>query len=168
VGLLSPDGFTQNNPIITATPSTRLAGITSKGVLGGSIAFTRPDAGNGYIGGAIGASLLVIPLGIFINDAVGNAFENTPGAASGRAPYYSGMGCFGVSLWETQNFTGGAALTYSAGDKLYASRNGLLTNVMTAANTYEMTAGAAAATLIAVVKVAPDADNSLMVIDLRI
>jgi hypothetical protein len=31
-----------------------------------------------------------------------------------------------------------------------------------------MTAGAAAATLIAVVKVAPDADNSLMVIDLRI
>ncbi len=174
LGLLSPDGFTQDNPpvITTAnTVSTTLAGITSKGVLGCSIAFTRPDAGNGFIGGAVeGTSddTLIVPLGIFINDAVGNAFENTPGPASGRAPYYAGQGAFGLSLWETQNLVGGATLVYSAGDRLVASRNGLVTNEDNADNAYEVQAGAAAGTLIGVVKIAPDADNSLMVIDLRV
>lgn len=174
VGLLAPDGFTQANPttITTAnTVSTTLTGITSVGVLGCSVAFTRPDAGNGFIGGPLEGTAddtLVVPLGFFINDAVGNAFENTPGVASGRAPYYSGQGCYGLSLWETQDLVGGAALTYSAGDIIVASRNGLATNQNDADNAYEVQAGAAAGTVLGVVKIAPDADNSLMVIDLRI
>lgn len=165
MALLAPDGFTQANPIVATGPSTTLAGITSVGVLGCSVAFTRPDAGNGFIGGPTGTPATAgwVPLGLFINDAVGNAFENTPGPASGRAPYYCGMGCYGLTLWETQNINSAAALTYAVGDKLYASRNGLVTNVSAANNTFEATA-----TLIAVVKVAPDADNSLMVVDLRI
>src|SRR5690606_12974261 len=103
----------------------------SVGVLGSSIAFTRPDAGNGFVGGPTAAAQTAgfRPLGIFINDAIGNPFENTPGVASGRAPYYAGQGCFGLSLWETQNLNSGAALVYAVGDRLFASQNGLVTNV---------------------------------------
>ena len=174
VGLLAPDGFTQANPpVVVTNVSSTLTGITQVGVLGCSVAFTRPDAGNGFIGGPTTGTAddtLLIPLGLFINDANGNAFENTPGVASGRAPYYSGQGCYGLSLWESLNIESSAALTYSAGDKLVASRNGLVTNLDDDGNGYESFEASAdgSGTLIAVVKVAPDADNSLMVVDLRI
>ena len=174
VGLLTPDAFTQANPpVVTAAAnvSTTLANITKVGVLGGTVAFTRPDVGNGYHGGPIlvGAAYVTgqKPLGIFLNDAVGNAFENTPGPASGRGPYASGQGTVAVSLWETQHQkTGSTALTYTAGNLLYASANGLLTNVVEDA--YEDNASSGSATVVGVVKVAPDANNSLMVLDLRI
>lgn len=169
VGILAPDGYTQPNPLVTTAGSisSTLSGITQVGVLGGSVAFTRPGAGNGFIGGPSTTPWTGrLPLGIFINDANGNAFENTPGVASGRAPYFSGQGCFGVSIWETEDLDGSTgALTYAAGDRLYASRNGLLTNALITDNLAEATA---TATVIGVVKVAPDADNSLLVFDLRI
>ena len=172
VGVLAPDAFTQANPpVVTTNVSSALAGISAVGVLGGTVAFTRPDAGNGFIGGPVTGTAddtLLRPLGFFINDAIGNAFENTPGVASGRGPYFSGQGCFGLSLWETEDLAGGGALTWSVGNKVFASRNGLATNVADANNTYEMQAGAAAPTLLGVVKIAPDADNSLLVIDLRV
>lgn len=174
VGILSPDAFTQDNPpVVTTNVSSTLTGITTKGVLGSTIAFTRPDAGNGFIGGPKAGTandLLLLPLGIFINDALGNAYENTPGVASVRGPYYSGMGCFGLTLWETKNIETGATLTFNAGDKLFASRNGLVTNLNDDGNSYESFERSAdnSGVLIAVVKVAPDADNALMVIDLRI
>lgn len=174
LGILTADAFTQSNPpIVTATAnvSTTLAGITKKGVLGSSIAFTRYDAGNGYHGGPVKVSgsfdALIRPLGIFINDSLGNAYENTPGVASGRGPYLCGRGSLGLSLWETQHLkTGSSALTYSAGNLLYASENGLVTNV--AEDGYEDNVSAGTNTIVGVVKVAPDANNSLMVIDLRL
>lgn len=176
VGILAPDGLTQANPpVVTgaSTVSTTLAGITQTGVLGGSVAFTRPDAGNGFIGGPTEGTAddtLLRPLGFFINDAVGNAYENTPGPASGRAPYFSGQGCIGLSIWETQDLNSGAALTWSVGDLVYASRNGLATNVDDQNNGYESQAASAdgSGTVLGVVKVAPDADNTLLVIDLRV
>lgn len=174
VGILTADAFTQSTPpIVTAAAnvSTTLAGVTKKGVLGASVAFTRPDAGNGFIGGPVQVASAYVtgqkPLGIFINDSLGNAFENTPGVASGRGPYLCGFGTVGVSIWETQHQkTGSAAITYAAGDKLYASVNGLLTNVVE--DGYEDNASAGTNTLIGIVKVAPDANNSLMVLDLRV
>lgn len=170
VGLLAPDAFLQPNPLITTpnTISATLAGIVQHGVLGGSVAFTRPDAGNGYIGGPGAAPYTGRrALGIFINDALGNAFENTPGVASGHGPYFSGLGTYGVSIWETQDLTGGGALSYASGDLLYGSLNGLLTNKGPTADADNLAEGAAA-TLLGVVKVAPDADNSLLVFDLRV
>jgi len=171
VGILTADSFTQANPPVVATNvSTTLSGITGikAGVLGSSVAFTRPDAGSGYIGGPT-ANVKAVPLGFFINDALGNAYENTPGAASGRGPYYSGMGCYGLSLYETQNLSGGA-LTWSVGDKVYASRNGLATNVNNQANSHECNLAAAdnVATVLGIVKVVPSATNNLLVIDLRV
>jgi hypothetical protein len=176
LGFLTVDAFTQNNPPVvttTANVSTTLAGITKKGVLGASVAFTRPDAGNGFHGGPVlvGAAYVVgqRPLGFFINDSLGNAFENTPGVASGRGPYLCGRGSVGLSLWETQHLkTGSAAVTYAAGNLLYASSNGLVTNVIEDSYEDNVSAGTAILTIVGVVRVAPDANNSLMVIDLRI
>lgn len=174
-GILTPDAFTQANPpIVTGYASTTLASITKVGVLGGSVAFTRPDYGNGFQGGPVLVSSAynvgLVPLGIFINDAIGNPFENTPGVASGRGPYVCGNGsCLALSIYETKIQMGGSAgtaITYAAGNKVYASVNGLITNV--AADAYEYQVSAGSQTLMGIVKVAPDANSSLLVIDLRV
>lgn len=177
VGALAADAFTQANPPVytsTNVKSTTLASITKVGVLGGSVAFTRPQAGNNITGGPVvnvGPAFLagIRPLGIFINDAVGNAYENTPGVASGRGPYVSGAGsCVGVTLYETQQLQGGSAgtaLVYASGDLLYASANGLLTN--RSADSYETLQGATP-TIMGIVKASPDANTPMLVLDLRV
>ena len=139
---LAPDGLTQNNPnVIAAIPAAKSTTIpvnVKKGVLGGSVAFCRPDVGPNTVGGAVLVAAAYVPktrpLGLFINDAAGNAFENTPGPASGKGPFLRGGAC-GVKLYETERQTvvgGGGAigddLVYSEGDFLYASVNGYLTN----------------------------------------
>jgi len=174
VGVLTADAFTQANPpivITTANVSSTLAGISKKGVLGSTCAFTRPDAGNGFHGGPVLVALAYQtgqkPLGIFINDSLGNPFENTPGVASGRGPYICGMATVGLSLYETRHQkTGSAAITYAVGDKVFAGVNGLVTNVVE--DGYEDNAAATTNTVLGIVKVAPDANNSLLVIDLRV
>lgn len=174
VGGLAPDAFTQSNPSVVTASNTKSttwpAGVT--GVLAGSVAFTRPDIGNGLHGGPAATYLAgVKPLGIFINDAIGNAYENKPAIASNEGPYYCGVGTtLGVTLWETQILLGGSAgtaLTYAPGDKLYASANGLLTNVSADAYEYNVS-GNPAPTVVGIVRIAPDANNSLLVADLRI
>lgn len=140
IPVLAADAFTQNNPNVVTTVaaiSTTLADVTKRGVLGGSVAFTRPDIGENTVGGAVldGANFIANtrPLGLFINDAQGNAYENTPGVASGKGPHVRG-GALGTKIYETQQQTtvgGGSVgdpLTYAVGDRLYASVNGLLTN----------------------------------------
>jgi hypothetical protein len=172
VGVLTPDAFTQPNPPkVTTEVSTTLATITKVGVLGGTYAFTRPDYGNGFHGGPYTTSYSTgcKPLGIFVNDSIGNAFENTPGVASGRGPYVQGSGStVGNSLYETkqQVASPGTAITYAAGNVLYVSPNGLVTNVL--ADSYEHQAAAGSETIVGVVKVAPDANSSLLVYDTRI
>lgn len=164
---LAPDAFTQvNPPNVQVNVSTRLNGVLVRGVLGGSVAFTRPDVGNGYVGGPPSAyNTRVRPLGLFINDAAGNLFENLPTKASGRPTYYSEGGGYGTSLWETHNLDTGAPLTYVMGDELFASKNGYLTNVGDDANTYEQ---GGAQTVMGIVKMAPDAKTSLLVFCLRV
>jgi hypothetical protein len=148
---LSADGLTQNNPnVVTTATSTTIPVNVKKGVLGGSCAFTRPDVGPNACGGAVlGPSSAYYantrPLGLFINDSLGNAYENTPGVASGKAPFLRGGSC-GVKLFETQYQTtlsyasgvlgtahsvDGALPAYQEGQFLYASVNGYLTNQWT-------------------------------------
>lgn len=147
VPVLAADGFTQSNPsVVTASAnvSTTLPVNVKKGVLGGSVAFTRWDQGANTVGGPLAfndsAATRTVggvikqpacrPLGLFINDSLGNAYENTPGVASGKGPFLRG-GSVGVKVYETQHqITGSANLSYAAGDRLYASVNGLLTNVL--------------------------------------
>ena len=119
---------------------------TLTGVLSGSVAFTRPDGGSNNIGGpGLAATQVLIAadntqaigyraLGVFINSANGNAFENTPGVASGKGPYVSGQGTYGNALYETAliansldavNSPAGSAIVYRTGNGSWR-RNGYL------------------------------------------
>jgi len=193
--VLTEDSFTQANPVSPNaaagnTSTTFDSQVNSTGVLGGSVAFTRPDVGNNYVGGpgyaagvAVAEAGAVKPVGLFINDAVGNAFENTPAIASGKGPYVNGMGTYKVDLYETDVMNNGtmsdgtavvanATLTYSSGLLLFASENGLLTPVPEDA--FEVTEGAAVIgtdpgpTAVAIVIQAPTSSSTAMVVDLRI
>jgi hypothetical protein len=175
VGLLTADAFTQTNPPIVTVPasvSTTLASPAKNGVLGGSVAFARPDDGNGFIGGPleVGPNVAQIrALGLFINDAAGNDYENLPGVASNRGPYVSGQGTYGSQLYETQHLGTNADLTYIVGERLFGSRNGYLTNQTGAANTSEETNGVVGGpTLLGILKIVPDAALAEMVFDLRV
>ncbi|MEL7339118.1 MAG: hypothetical protein AAGM67_01430, partial [Bacteroidota bacterium] len=140
IGVLTEDAFTQTNPPIVATGVSQKLGANQAGVLSGSIAFTRPDVGPNRIGGnveglAVAAQeTLIRAVGVFINTAVGNAFENAPGQASGKGPYMSGQGTYGNQLFETQVLDGASVagfntndpITYTTGVELIASRNGYL------------------------------------------
>jgi len=191
-GVLTEDSFTQSNPSSpnadTANTSTTWDNQTnSTGVIGGSVAFTRPDVGSNYIGGpgydgaaAVTEAGANLPLGLFINDAVGNPYENTPGIASGKGPYVCSGGTYKVDLYETIAINTGTlsdgtavnaddTLTYTAGLKLYASENGILTCVPE--DCYEDVHGgftAATSTIIGIVLQAPTSADAFMVLDLRI
>jgi len=191
LGVLTDDSFTQTNPpIVTAAPTiTAQVNQTLSGVLSGSVAFARGDAGGGtnFIGGPAAVSTAAVGiLGVFMNTANGNAFENTPGTASGKGPYVSGQGSFGNTLFEDKVLTAaaaGAALTaYNVAQVLYASRNGYLTNAIavdytnnTTDQTWEQgdidaaaTTLRAAPTVIGIVKMVPDATQGDLVYDQRI
>ena len=191
VGVLTTDAFTQTNPPIVTTAGT-ISTQTNTGVLGvlsGSVAFTRPDQGSNFVGGAVepGApdNILIRPLGCFINTAVGNAFENQPGPASGKGPYMSGQGTYGNQLFETQAIAvagaiaAGDDLLYTTGQELVASRNGYLMMRVTTqtgaaisldlpALTSEVANGNAASTLLGVLKMPPDSEQFELVYDQRV
>jgi hypothetical protein len=184
VGVLTTDSFTQTNPVCINSSGafSSEAGMSTAtlGVLGGSWAFTRPDGGSNEIGGPantgavanIGAAPAGItgnmPLGVFINTAVGNAYENTPGPASGKGPYLSGQGTYANSLFESQSQAAGFAdLTYTTGDQLYCSVNGYTTNQ--AADDYMLfQPDGLGATVLAILKMPADAVQAEIVYDQRI
>lgn len=164
LGKLTNSAFTKSN----ATGNDQLvANLTLApyrdvvGVLGGSVASA---AGSDLVGpaGAAGASDSV--LGLFINNAAGNPFENSPAAASGVGPYVSGMGTFEVDIFETHDVDGNPIQLPQVGEKLYSSQNGLLTTVR------GLSGGSApaGATVIGIVTVAPSGNNLLMRFDMRI
>ena len=192
VGILTDDSFTQTNPPIVTTASTISTNVDTSvlGVLGGSVAFSRPDQGSNYVGGNVeglavaGQETLVRPLGLFINDANGRSFENQPGAASGKGPYMSSQGTYASQLFETQvlDTTGitaatGSDLTYVTGVALIASRNGFLQNAYdvgndesldTATIAAQVEHGATASDVIAVLKMPADSAQPELVFDQRI
>jgi len=198
LAILTDDAFTQTNPPIVTTASTISSNVdtTVRGVLSGSVAFTRPDQGSTFVGG--NAETLatamhetwVKPLGLFINSAAGNAFENQPAAASGKGPYVSAMGSYASQLFETQALaasTGGDALetgddlTYVIGQDLIASRNGYLmprttaddtgaaiTSMDNAANCAEIEHGLTTSTTIGILLMPADSSQNEIVFDQRI
>lgn len=172
VGILTDDAFTQTNPPIVTGAGTISDNVDTSvsGVLSGSVAFTRPDQGSNYIGGPVAglttANPNVRPLGLFINNAAGYAYENQPAAASGKGPYVSAMGTYASQLFETENLNSGADLTYTTGQFLYASQNGYLTNVAADNNRYEQAADGV--TTIAILKMPADSVQNEIVFDQRI
>ena len=97
---------------------------TPRGVLGGSIAAVT--AGNDYT--VVPCDLDLMPVGLFVNDAAGAAFENAPAVASGKVTVMKGQASVEVDVYETRNALDNADLTYAVGEKLYSSAQGFLTN----------------------------------------
>ena len=171
---LTDDAFTQTNPpTLQSNTTTTLPSNAKDGVLGGSVAVTRPDVGTGLIGGPNTAESDPgngdhRPVGLFMVDAAGGSYENKPASASGKGTYISGQGTYSCGLYETQDHNAGGDLTYQPGDFLYCSRNGYLTKVNDAANALEQQLGYSSSTVLGVVKLGPDSEVSEIVFDLRI
>jgi len=169
IGQLTADAFTQTNPPVTtdADRITQASGLLDglvRGVLSGSIAFARPSGDNTHGGPTSAPAATERVLGVFINNAVGNSFENQPGVASNRGPYVSAQGSYGNKLYETSQLGADVALTYTVGDQLVASLNGYLTNHNNAASRH-----ATDGTLvIGILKITPDSNSDELVYDQRI
>jgi hypothetical protein len=190
VGILTDDAFTQTNPPLVTVAATISTTVDTSvlGVLSGSVCFTRPDQGSNYIGGPVEPGAFpethVKPLGLFINSAAGNAYENLPGPASGKGPYVSAQGTFASQLFETQALAAsgglaqGADLTYAVGAELIASRNGYLMprvdgtaaldNLDIATIAAEVANGGTASTLLGVLKMPADSVQAEIVFDQRV
>ena len=112
--------FTKDN--LGDGTNTTMSVNTPRGILGGSVA----SVGGDYV--AVPGTRALSPIGLFMNDAAGSAFENSPAIASGKVAVMRGMASVEVNVFETQTAADHAvALVYNAGDKLYCSDNGLLT-----------------------------------------
>jgi hypothetical protein len=173
-GMYAASAFTQTNPPTPASqPQPECRGFNSAvmGVLSGSVCFAQStpkgsDTASGAVGGPTNGLAV---LGVFINHASGNSFENTPGLASGIGPYASGQGTYANSLFETHDTDAGnddnrgASLTYAVGSNLVASQSGYLT-ASTASHVHAVAGG----TVIGVCRVAPDARFDELVYDQRI
>ena len=187
IGLASNDAFTQVNPVGSSSNVSSKVNTTVLGVLSGSVAFSRPDQGVNYVGGPGTAAIKTAlngnganaqgynPLGFFINSAVGNPFENTPGIASGVLPYMCAFGTYGDSLYETKVLSSGASITYVSGTPLVASLNGFLmpkynagSSIDTSSNTAEQAVKAVASTILGILKMIPDAVQNELVFDARV
>lgn len=209
VGVLTDDAFTQTNPPIITTASTISSNVDTSvlGVLSGSVAIARNDQGSNFVGGcgsstviaATGGGVLgaadatglsgrtVQPLGLFINSAAGNAYENQPAAASGKGPYVSAMGTYASQLFETQALVAfgalaqGGDLPYATGIPLIASLNGYLmpaavwsgaavvsTDIVTAALQSAARNTVTSSTTIAILKMPADSVQNEIVFDQRI
>lgn len=169
IGQLTTDSFTQTNPPVTTDTDriTQASGLLDglvRGVLSGSIAFARPEGDNTHGGPTAVPTATERVLGVFINNAVGNAFTNQPGVASNRGPYVSGQGSYGNKLYETSQLGADTALTYVVGDQLVASQNGYLTN-HNAVGSRHATDGTL---VIGILKITPDSNSDELVYDQRI
>jgi hypothetical protein len=124
LGALGATALTQDNlATAQAQANTTLSASTPKGLLSGSVAAA---VGAGEIG-ACDASK--IPVGLIVNDAAGYPYESASGVGSGKAVYLHGSGSVvAVDVYETRNAANNADLTYAAGEAVYSSAQGLLTN----------------------------------------
>lgn len=85
------------------------------GVLGGTVAALK--AGSSYT--VVPADGTNTPIGLFVNNAFGNPFDNAPAVAANKIAIAQAMASVEVDIYEDEEF--------EIGDKLYASANGYLT-----------------------------------------
>lgn len=146
-----------------ATGNQRLNAGTPKGILAGSVVAV---AGDGLIGPCAGdASSVDMAVGIAVNNALGNPYESSSAVASNKVVYAHGTGTvIRTDIYETVLADGVTLITYTAGDKMYASQNGLLTN----AQGLVVTGVSAATTLMGILLQKPTGTDPYMVVQLRV
>jgi len=124
IPVLSDTCYTKANYDTPASHTNDTLSVnTPRGVLGGSVAAL--SAGADYT--AYPGTYDLQPIGLFVNDAAGAAFENSPAVASGKVAVIKGQASVEVDVFETHNASN-VELTYAVGDNLYCSANGFLTN----------------------------------------
>ena len=151
IPVLADIGFTKTNYGVNT--NTTLSQNTPLGVLGGSVAGI--SAGSDYT--VVPCTDELMPVGLFVNDAAGAAFENSPAVASGKVAVQKGQGSSEVDVYETRNAADNADLTYAVGEKLYSSAQGFLTNEASSEGT-----------IIAVVTKVPTTESPTLGLDMRI
>ena len=129
LSVLDSTAFTKTN--FGVHPNTTLSANTPRGVLGGSVAAVSD--GDDYT--AIPGTADIAPLGLFVNDAAGAAFENAPAVASGKIAVMKGQGSVEIDVFETRNAADNADLVYAVGEDLFSSAQGFLTNETSADGT---------------------------------
>jgi len=148
---LAAAAFTRQNFGLAGMSSSRITADTPDGALGGMVAKYsgnyEVDISNNYT-----------VAGIFINDAAGSPFENTPAVASGKCPMMTARGSYETDIYETRNELNTLDLAYAAGNKLYVSQFGLITK--------DTTGGVDA--LLGVCSKAPSATDPWLGFDLKI
>ena len=142
--------------------NARLTDKTNKGVLAGSVAAV---VARGVVGPCLNVTTAPdAAVGVYERDANDDAFSYTNAAAAGKQTYVCGTGTiFTTDIYETVETDGTTPILYAAGDKIYASQNGLLTNadgLLAAVN--------ANCTCIGLVLEVPTASNPFMTIQMRI
>lgn len=121
---LQAAGFTQSNKVgnVQKVGNLTIPDDAPLGVLGGSVAALK---GSRVVGAFATGNR---PIGLFLNDAAGAAWENTPTVASGKAPFLMGNSEVEIDVYEyVDAATGATPLVYAVGDALYGSPNGLVT-----------------------------------------
>lgn len=158
---LDADAFSRVNYLTSkANLTARIAATAPLGVLAGSVACLK---GEGLAGAPVYplAATGPEPVGLFLNNAAGNPYENTPAVSSGKVTVVMGMATVKTDLYETKD-TANAALTYAVGDKLYCSDFGLLTKeAPTAGNKFN-------AREVGVVWQAPTGSDPFMIVQLKV
>jgi hypothetical protein len=129
IPVLSDECFTKQNYGVNT--NTTLSVNTPRGVLGGSVAGL--SAGLDYT--VVPCTDVLRPVGLFVNDAAGAAFENAPAVASGKVTVMKAMASVEVDVYETRGWADAADLVYAVGDLLYCSAQGFLTNEASAEGT---------------------------------
>lgn len=141
LAVLQTSDFTRTNVKYDGLGSTVPLGADfPDGQLGGQVAV---HTGSFEVG--VMSSTDEFPIGLYINDAAGSPFENTPAVGSGKSPFVSGSSSVvEVDIWEMADANLGAVTTspvtttppppppilgipYTAGALLYGSANGLVT-----------------------------------------
>lgn len=106
-----------------------LSALTPNGVLGGSVAAISDDY---TVEAADGTNM---PMGLFVNDAAGRAWESNQAIASNKITIAKGLPSVEVDVYETHDAYGNELAAFTVGQKLYASAEGFLTNVESADGT---------------------------------
>jgi hypothetical protein len=98
-----------------------------------------------------------MPLGLFVNDAAGAAFENSPAVASGKVAVMKAMASVEVDVYETRMSNDTGDIAYAVGDYLYGSAQGFLTKETSASSV-----------VVGVVTKAPTTSSPTLGLDMRI
>lgn len=152
-----------NKALSTQAAANTLIATGSIGLLAGSVVAIVDAA---TVGAALAdTGVLAGIVGIAVRNSAGDHFESTSSYGSGGITYLHGTNTLvEVAVFETVAFDATTPLTYAAGENLYASQNGLLTN----AAGLEGGAAAAGATVVAIVIDPPTTSNPVMTVQLRV